>query len=88
MCWPIFLIGVIPDYQTDSGWLLLFHLASTVAGISLTRDDIRELRRQLAEDEDDWWNRAKRGVRRAWASAKQKAASLTPSPVAPWTAGA
>lgn len=55
---------------------------------SSARDDWRRLKRELAEDDEDPFNRGKRGLARAWGRAKAAASSLAPSPALPGAAGA
>lgn len=53
----------------------------------LLRTDWRKLRRELEEDEDDWFNKMKKSGKRAWNRAKQAASSIVIGPV-PVGAGA
>lgn len=75
--------AVAGGHALPASLLLLMLAVNTL----VLRDKWRRLKRELDEDDEDWFNRGKRGARRLWSRAKQAAASAASGP-APAGAGA
>lgn len=85
MFWPYLVAGwpvtIARDFNRQSYvWFAIDSLLFLLA-IKWTAEDWRKLRKELAEDEDDWLNRGKRAGKRAWSRVKSSASIGMPVPV-------
>lgn len=79
--WPYLLVDVALDIPHVPTWAKATNAAFFLLGIWITKKQWELLRQQIDDDEDDWWNKAKRGGKRAWQTAKKVAQVKVPMPV-------
>lgn len=73
MFWPAMVPGwtqLFAEAVAEASWWAGMWGAFLLLALFAGRSDWRKFRRELEEDEDDWWNRGKRLGKRLWKAAR------------------